>query len=318
MFNLLPKQIKYPWAHPYSALTTAIGLIFGLTFSGCGEEGETTPTTLTNPAGYSQSNDSSITLKLLGDAPVALTTATIDVTDKDGVVIGALVLDNAQLSMDKIKLKMEGEDELNLQDESESESTNTEDEEEREFKGPFLVDLIANTVTPTPPEAKVPAGDYKEIELSVHKIEDEDLADLTMDKNDTMYKRSIYVSGIYTPTGGSAVNFSMSYELSEEYKLSGSNAFSIGSGLVNDLVIAFRLPRWFVFDNAETNSDGLSFADLPVGDISLTEDSDEIAKKIRSIIKENIKLSADFGKDQDGDGKLSNDEDTESPDEDDD
>ncbi len=284
-------------------------------------------------------------------AVLALAGSAIEVKNADGSVAGTLDLSYATLVMDKIKLKLAEPASLSENSEEEAQGDSAvedseqpsaalnedpaevvssdsasqtgsdagEDDQENEknsygyeFSGPFLVDLLTNTMTPDASSLSAPAGLYKEVELSVHKVEDEDAVTLGIDENHDLYKKSIVVKGIYTPTAGSAVNFMMSYELSEEFKLAGSSGASIIAGQLNDIVIAFRMASWFDFANAESNPDQLGFASLPAGDIVLEEGSDEISKQIRDIIKDNIKSSADFGKDKDGDGELSNDEDSES------
>ena len=77
--------------------------------------------------------------------------------------------------------------------------------------------------------------------------------------------------------------------------------------------------KWFLFNNPETNENELDFTQLTSSNNQIILDKDtenENNKKIRTIIKENIKLSADYGKDSDNDGNLESDEDDD-PDEND-
>jgi len=85
---------------------------------------------------------------------------------------------------------------------------------------------------------------------------------------------------------------------------------------LNPLIIAFRLNKWFNFSNIETNSNSLDFNDLTVttgtsGDeIRLDENVQaSLSRQVREVIKDNIKDSADYGKDSDNNGELESDED---------
>ena len=84
------------------------------------------------------------------------------------------------------------------------------------------------------------------------------------------------------------------------------------------LITLFELIDWFRFDNPKTNPDSVEFSSIASSDIIVDADSDDSSKSIREVIKENVKESADFGKDEDGDGELSNDEDSEDESEEDD
>ena len=282
------------------------------------------------PKGYSQVRDSTVSLRFQGATGLGLTAEAISVTDSSGSDIGVLQLSEAKIVLDKIKIKMEAagtesaasaslsNHEEESESESESESGDDESELEFEFPGPFLVDLITNEVTPDPGSLDLPAGNYKEIVLSMHKVEDEDAATLGVSSSDDIYGHSFLAAGTYTPTGGTLVNVNIAYEFGEDFKIRGNKGVDISSETVNDMVVAFRLAKWFDFANSETNPDSVNFSSLPSGDITLNKDSDDAGKDIRKVIKENVKESADFGKDEDGDGKLSNDEDAEEGEEEDD
>jgi hypothetical protein len=300
----------------------------------CGSEEQTEEATnigsTAYPSGYSQAADSTVRLNFQGAqglAALAVAPQTIAVNAPGGTAAGSLELTKALIVLDKIKIKMEAtgtttvltEGETSTETEIEDDSLEDESSElEFEFAGPFLVDLLTNTVTPDPGQLDLPAGNYKEIVLSMHKVEDSDAEILGITTADPLFANSMLIEGSFTPESGSTVKLNMSYEFGEEFKIRGSKGVDISSDTVNEMVIAFRLDRWFEFDNAETNSDGADLTSLATGDIAIDKDSDDAAKDIREVIKENVKVSADFGKDEDGDGELSNDEDAEDDSEEDD
>jgi hypothetical protein len=177
---------------------------------------------------------------------------------------------------------------------------------EFEFKGPYIVDLLSGTMDPQPPFIDLPPGVYDEIKFKIDAPEagekDEDGADLiastdpAVDPNADMLGYSIRLEGSVTPTGGQASTFSFNYSGDEiEFALKGAAAtgFTIEAGVANDIVIAFRLVRWF------DSLDPAAFAADPQGYLDQNTET----------FRDSIKLSADYGKDEDHDGKLESNED---------
>jgi len=144
---------------------------------------------------------------------------------------------------------------------------------------------------------------------------------------------SIYMEGTYTGKTASGqvtdVPFVLSFDFDETFELTGaggtSEGFEITADSTNPIIIAFRLATWMDFNNAETNGSSVDFTQLIVEHdadgldmILLDEDAIDPNDDIRKVIKENIKKSADYGKDQNGDGELASDEDDDPDAEDDD
>jgi len=252
------------------------------------------------------------------------------VTDSSGVEVGTLYLTETLVALDEIEFELP-EEEIDTEEE-------IEQSEEIEFPGPFIVDLLANTVTPEIDTTEIVPGTYEKIELDLHKITgdetEEDGTTQLVETNDPLFGNSIYILGTYTglTSSGSVTDmaFELSFDLDEEFELTGTGdqtgGLVIDEGIVNDIIIAFRLARWFQFDNGESNPDGVDFSQLvTVSDgeggfeIILDESVTGDNEKIRQVIKENIKESADYGEDDDEDGELGSDEDDdpESEDEDD-
>lgn len=352
------KQNKMKQQKQTTALLATLGLI---TFSGCAPTAtsvEKTGNTVGGlPAGkvnmgITGSGITAPTAARLFDhfAPSyrssALTAAesnsTIAVKDSLGTQIGTLTLTDARLSLKEIKLKLEDEEAeseetatsrlTSAKEEEEEEETEEEDKSESEikteendkvkFQGPYVVDLLTNSVSPSLGEVDLIEGIYKEIVLKLHKIkgdEEDDQAQALVTTDDPLYGNSIYLEGTYTGTIASGavtdLPFQMSFELDEEFKLgglgTGAGGFNIEADTESSVMIAFRVAKWLNFSNQETNSDGFDFTDLTSTTLTgggtgiiLNHDTSGNNSKIREVIKENIKKSADYGKDEDGDGKL--------------
>lgn len=257
----------------------------------------------------------------------AVGTKTVDIKDETGAVVGSLLITKAQVALKEIEF--ESEEELSLDTALEGDSSE-EVEDSFDFKGPYIVDLVTDTVSPELGFADLPPGIYKEIELKLDKVEGDELDEQgaqLVDASDPLFGNCIYIEGTYTgpsSTGAQTdIPFKMSFALDEEFELSGPGAVSNGIDVSTsvDVIIAFRLQKWFAFDSLETNSDGsLSPNKLIVqsGEIVLDDQASGDNDAIRDMIKENIKDSADYGEDKDDDGVLESDEDDDEDDEDDD
>jgi|GEM_PF-1920472 len=249
-----------------------------------------------------------------------------------GTQIGVLTLSDARVVLKEIKLKTleerESEDEAESEsddsarriarsgddDEGEDDSSDSssDSEDNIKFRGPYIVDLIRNESTPSFSTIEIPVGDYREIELKLHKVdgsEKDDEGAQAVATTDALYENSIVLSGTYTPTAGSAVSFSFTYDLSEKFELSGaaaSRGFSVAEGVDNPVVVAFRMVQWLDFTGASKDFSSLA------GNITLDEAASGDSSTVRELIRDNVKSSADYGKDEDGDGHLGKDEDDDS------
>ena len=276
-----------------------------------------------------------VTLNIQGSQPIgvfpgraAAGSVMLSVTNDAGTEIGVLTLTDARLNIYQIELEMD-DDEVDTQEELDQEL-------EIEFTGPFVVDLVASSVTPELPYIELLPGTYDEIKLKLAKIEGDELdeeGNPLVDPSDPLYGNSIYLEGTYTGNTSTGdvtdMPFFASFAIDEEFELAGLDVgtlgFVIDEGVVNSIIVAYRLGRWLLFDDPETNSSSTDF-DLIVPDsdgaggfqITLDDLQTGANGDIWEVIKKNIKESADFGEDEDGSGKLESDEDDDPDSEDDD
>lgn len=252
----------------------------------------------------------------LGDtAATSTSNASLNVLDKSGNSIGTLTLTDARIALKEIKIQL-----------AESEvAGNKEKEDDRnqiKLKGPYIVNLLTDEVSPSIDPVSLLGGVYKKIQMKIHKIKGEEKdknGSAVVASSDPLYGNSIYLTGTYTGqvSGGSVSNakFVLSYDIDEEFELKGSGetatGFKVVAGAANSVVIAFRLVDWFGFNSSSTNEKQVDFTKVVAatqGDgsslIQLDKDSQGNNSEIRNVIKENIKRSADYGKDSDGSGKL--------------
>jgi hypothetical protein len=289
-----------------------------------------TPTPLSEPLLVAGKPAGRIDLMIQGTRPVSSTPlasarltarsigapALIDVTGADGVVQGTIALTDARIVLKEFKFKRP---ETDLEDESEQ----TENEEVK-LRGPFVVDLLTDIVTPALPAVDVVAGTYTEIQVKIDRIEGTEEDDSGMplvDPSDPLFGNSIYLAGTYSGTlGGDTVTdvpFSMSFDLDEELTLAAPDptlGFVVDQDMLQTVILAFRIAQWFDFSDPEANPDAVDFASLPItAAVVLDRNAEDPASALREVIKHKIEASADYGRDSDGDHRLDSSEDEDPP-----
>jgi hypothetical protein len=245
------------------------------------------------------------------------------ITDEVGNEDGQLTLSDARINVYQIELEQDLDD-VNTEEEIDQES-------EIEYTGPFVVDLLSGLITPELPYIELLPGNYDEIKIKIARIEGDETdtdGNPLVDISDPLYDNSIVLSGTYSGDISAEsvidMNVSIKFALDEEFVLSSANGLSIDEAVINEIIVAFRLNRWFHFHNSETNSSSIEFNSVVKESdgeggfrISLDDSSTSDNGIIWEVIKENIKESADFGEDEDESGELESDEDNESDDDDD-
>jgi hypothetical protein len=285
-------------------LITALGLSF---LAACGDL-RTSQTSLNIQGTFSSANNLFSAFEI--DPAFNLLTATdLTITNPNGSTAGTLTLTSAKIVLKAIRFQ-------NLLAAEDDSASDDDSEDTIEFEGPFIVDLLTNTTTPSIADLQVPVGSYKRIRMEMHKLDPEDESTEITSSN-PMMGYSLWIEGTYTGqvSTSSATNmpFLLTNDMDEEFDLeSEREGFEIGSSSVSEnVMIAFRLNEWLKLNDTETNPESLSFSNVVPnsGSIELTKHSNQISQKFLEIVKKNLKESADFGKDSDDDGKLEDNED---------
>lgn len=159
------------------------------------------------------------------------------------------------------------------------------------WKGSFVFDLLTNTVSPEIPSVTVLDGTYRRIEFEVKP-------NRVLDAADPLLNHSVYIAGTVSLNGNS-VPFTYALRLSEEFKIRGPQGATVQPDVANSLVISFNPSLWF------TGVDFSGATQDAAGTIVIDENSNT---KLLDSVKERIKDSAEFGKDEDGDGELEDEE----------
>lgn len=255
---------------------TVTGLLAAFVLAGCPTDPPAAGTSLsvqgTAPGALASmigARSASIASRAVGD-PIVIPVAGGDIS-----------LDTVRLVLKEFEIEKEGED---------------ADGSSFEFAGPYVVDLIAGTIDPSPGNIDLAPGTYDEIKFKIDKIEGDETDDTgsaLLADTDPLFGHSILIEGSFTPTGLAAIPFSFVFDEDADFELKapGDTAagFAVTDTDASDIIIAFRLSKWFDgIDPALFAADPQAFADD---------------------LKDNIELSADYGKDADDDGVLGSDED---------
>jgi hypothetical protein len=204
-------------------------------------------------------------------------------------------LTSSWVAIEEIKFKNYETDE----DEQEIEGADEDSTDESEFKGPYVVDLLAAT-----PESLgdvvVPAEGYRRLKMQLHEVEPGELpvgAPAELEANSMILNGSV-----------NGADFSYLSHDGVEFEIGGPTAITPDSA--SDLLVNFR------FGDMISKID-LSYitvnTEISEGNPVATTGSacpliDNSANDLYTCFRKGIEASADFGKDEDGDGEL---EDTE-------
>ncbi|MBI4513859.1 MAG: hypothetical protein HY702_07085 [Gemmatimonadetes bacterium] len=126
--------------------------------------------------------------------------------------------------------------------------TTDEDDCEEVETGPFLVNLPVSATTPVVVlESALPVGVWEEVEFEVHKVSDDNPADLDfLGQNPEFRFISIRVRGTWTPAGGSAEQFTYVSDLNEEQEIEFPMPIVVAPGDAATIVtFVVNMDGWF-------------------------------------------------------------------------
>jgi hypothetical protein len=128
------------------------------------------------------------------------------------------------------------------QPEAESEDP-TLDAEKVDYSGPYVIDLLTGVSTPSLAEAKLPEGNYSQIEFKLDAIENESEDGAGDAFAAAMTGASVEITG-HIVIDGAAYGFKLLDTRDEELKWSFPQPVSISAAQVNSLVVSIPLDGW--------------------------------------------------------------------------
>lgn len=216
-------------------------------------------------------------------------------SEYDGLIAAASEDDKEDLRESEDEQRQELESEL-AAIEKEIEDEKDEYEEARDetlkFTEVYVYDLIARNILPEPPTITLADGGYARLEFQTRPFRGAD--------DIKFQNRSILVTGNYALNDE---NYHFEFEVREplEYILRGSEDFQVSAEEDNSLVIKFVIQEWFR---------GVALEEATVNDRGEIHINAGSNLELYALINKNIRRSTTFGKDEDGDGQLAEDEST--------
>ncbi len=275
------------YSHRSIRVTLALCLIGFWGFQpGCGSWSGNPPAT-NDP----DTKPGTLSLTIIGSgAQTQLMAGMVPIIGRQGTQVGTLELSEARLVFDQLKIK---------QDQNDAEERDTVD-------STHVVDLLQDSIRPELPTLELSPGGYKNIEMRLHRLQAGEVSGVA--SSDSLIQHAIVIKGTFHPTGGTPIALTLKMDAEEEFSLMKPGSTLPGMQVQSEAelkaIIAFRMDRWFDFSQKDND-----LSDLSGTEVTLEKDGSELGKKLLEIVQENIKSSADFGEDKDGDGELGKDED---------
>lgn len=179
---------------------------------------------------------------------------------------------------------------------SEKEESRSKKESERDlstkFIGPYVYNALSSTLDPKPDEAEVADGSYRRIQFKLKR-------NWSATDTDPLLGNVMVIAGNYI-NSGITTPFQVRFHNSMNFMLRGAGTFTANTDDDNALKIVFNVANWF--------------DEIDLFEATQEEDSSYICishnsnKRIHQEIRKNIKKHIKFGKDDDADGELSDDE----------
>ena len=254
-------------------------------------------------------NVESIELKL----PDGMTCADVDITLPDFATCENEGEDDSDDAADDSDDTADDSD-----DEDDTQALSSLDEQEGaeiEFEGPFVVDLINGTVTPSLDDLVVPSGIIRRIDVKIDDTEEDavlpDGAPATLLGNSLAASGTVTLNGVDTP-------FSMAFDFGEEMRFEDLTGLTVSEAVdVNQIILSFDVDAWFSGIDIQSCVDDDEL-DISNGVILLDEGSGDCSD-IENTIKDNVKDSGVLIEDDDDDeGEEDEDDDDEEEDDSDD
>jgi len=160
-----------------------------------------------------------------------------------------------------------------------------DDSEEVEFKGSYVVDLIAGTSNPEFVNGKLKPGFYEEFEIELGR---------TLANSNTMF----FVFK-YKPTTGDSVRVEFSSKETLEFEFEDDNGFEVTEGTLKNFLVLINLDNLF---------SGVDLSTATVSEDGVVRINETTNSSLASIVKSNLDKSCEGGDDDDNDDDIDDDD----------
>jgi hypothetical protein len=177
----------------------------------------------------------------------------------------------------------------NSSDDGENEDDAEENDEEDKIvvEGPFVVDMIAGTSTPSLTNFLIPAGLYTRIDIKLHKAEDGE----TLPADDPLNGHSLVATGTFEYQG-ELHTLHLRLKFTEEIRFKDPAGIEVAETGANDVVVSLDETTWFRGINLVACLDAGDLTLAADGSLTIDDNSGENGcGEIENIIKDNIEAS---------------------------
>jgi acylphosphatase len=196
---------------------------------------------------------------ILQGTGTSLLNKSLKVTDKNGKSSGEVVLDSVQLVLSDISLRRDSSDTA-----------------APKLSGPFVLDLMSNTITPKPALLTLPEGVYKDISLQLYK----------------QNGGSVQLLGTWQASNNSSASLKIALDADDAIALTKeATTIEVTHGSYQQIAITFALDKWFDFSGKNADLSSANAQDIVI-DATAAGDS----KNLRDAFLSNVKAATDFDK----------------------
>ncbi|MBI4411386.1 MAG: hypothetical protein HY541_02755 [Deltaproteobacteria bacterium] len=189
------------------------------------------------------------------------------------------------------------------EDEAEDDDDASEDEDHIRIEGPFVVDMMTGLATPSLTDVTVPSGNYREISLRLHDLDEDSTL---VEAGDELLGNSLDVGGTYND-GTTERSFKIVLKFDEQIRYRSDAGFDVAeSADVNEIVVSLNVADWFAGIDLGACLDSGNPDVAEDGTFVINEENDEGDCQFTDELKQTIKDSGsvdreDDDEDEDGD-----------------
>jgi hypothetical protein len=184
------------------------------------------------------------------------------VVDKNGKPAGHIALTSVQLVVSDIIVRRDRSDQS----------------AGPKLAGPFVVDLLTDSISPQPEKLLLPEGEYKDISLNLYQKSG----------------GSVQLKGTYVNANQKSSSLRIILDAEDQISLmkdDGAKSIQVTADSTQQIAITFNMDQWFNFNGKEADLSHATGQDILI-DASASGES----RKLHNAFLSNVKAAADFDK----------------------
>lgn len=193
-------------------------------------------------------------------ASLKLLDKSLAVTDKNGRPAGHVTLNSVRMVLSDIVVRRDRDDGT----------------ARPSLAGPFVLDLMTNSITPQPDKLTLPEGTYQDIALKLYQ----------------KAGGSVQLIGTYVSATQKTSSVKITLDAADQLSLmNGSSQIQVTSGTNQQIAVTFRVDQWFNFTGKDADLSNATGQDIVI-EGSMTGET----RKLRDAVLGNVKAAAGFDK----------------------